>query len=329
MYHSRFTKSHYEAGLKYGKILAKNNINLPNKIKISKERENFAKKCIPIYKKIFPEIIEEIKGISEALNIDYKSICYFLFSMYAFTFENKCSALAFKTDNEIILAKNSDFLIDIEKYSDSTYYKLNNSYSFIGNTTAFIEMEDGINDKGLSCALTFVYPTKINYGLNAGMIIRYILEKCSTLKEALIFLKEIPISSSQNIIIADKNGSIALIESNYDKLEIIENEYVFTSNHFESETMKKYNTNLNDDIYSHERYNTLKEALKNYKHHLYFSKNLMSGKYGFLCQYNRKTSDIDTIWSSIYSLKEKSIYRSEGNPSRKKYIKDNRLIFDY
>lgn len=109
MYHSRFSKTHYNAGLKYGKILAKNNINPLDKIKISEERKHFASKCMPIYKDFFQEIIEEIKAMAEGLSIDYKDICSFLFSIYAFTFENKCSAFAFKTDKEIILAKNSDF----------------------------------------------------------------------------------------------------------------------------------------------------------------------------------------------------------------------------
>ncbi|WP_295154802.1 C45 family autoproteolytic acyltransferase/hydolase [uncultured Brachyspira sp.] len=333
MYHSRFKGCHYEAGFKYGRMLARNNINILDKIKISNERKDFAKKCIPIYSKYFPEIIEEIKGISKGLNtnkICYKDICGFLFTIYAFTFDNKCSCFAFKTDNDIILAKNSDFLKDIKDCSDSMYYKLNSSYSFIGNTTAFIEMEDGINEKGLAAALTFVYPTKIDYGFNAGMIIRYILEKCSTVYEALKFLKEIPISSAQNIILADKNGNIALIECNCRKIEIIKNDYVFISNHFISKSMKEYNTDIEDDIYSNERYITMKNAFENLNYHynLDFAYKLLSGKFGFLCQYNKKLN-YDTIWSAVYSVKTKKIYIADGNPSRKKFKEDKRLKFEY
>ncbi|ELV06492.1 C45 family autoproteolytic acyltransferase/hydolase [Brachyspira hampsonii] len=195
------------------------------------------------------------------------------------------------------------------------YYKINSSYLFIGNTTAFIEIEDGINEKGLAAALTFVYPTKIDYGFNAGMIIRYILEKCSTVDEALEFLKNIPISSAQNIILADRKGSIALIECNCKKVEIIKNDYVFISNHFVSKSMKEYNTNIEDDIYSNERYITMEDAFKNYDYDLNFAKKLISGEYGFLCQYDRKLN-FDTVWSAIYSIKnKKSIY------SRRKSVK--------
>ncbi|MEI0531108.1 C45 family autoproteolytic acyltransferase/hydrolase [Brachyspira pilosicoli] len=327
MYHSRFKGSHYEAGFKYGSILFQHNINPINKIKISKERKNFSEKCIPIYKEFFPEIIEEIKGMADGLKCNnYSKIADLLFTIYAFTFENKCSSFAFKTDNDIILAKNSDFLKSIKKYCDSVYYNLNNSYSFIGNTTAFIEIEDGINENGLACALTFVYPVSINYGFNAGMLIRYILEKCRDIDDALNFLKKVPISSAQNIILADKNSNIALVECNCNKRYIIKNDYVFTTNHFLSKTMMEYNTKLKDDVHSHKRYSTLKNAFINYEYNLDFSKKLLSGKYGFLCQYD---NEIDTVWSSIYSIKNKKIYIAEGNPSRKKYKEDKRLKFNY
>ncbi len=52
--------------------------------------------------------------------------------------------------------------------------------------------------------------------------------------------------------------------------------------------------------------------------------NLLSGKYGFMCQYDRKTN-ADTIWSVVYDLKSNHIWRVEGNPSRKKFKEDTRF----
>ncbi len=75
------------------------------------------------------------------------------------------------------------------KLCDSAYYKLNNVYSFVGNTTAWTEMEDGVNEHGLAVGLTFIYPIKIKPGFNAGMLVRYILEKCKTTDEAILALK--------------------------------------------------------------------------------------------------------------------------------------------
>ena len=55
-----------------------------------------------------------------------------------------------------------------------------------------------------------------------------------------------------------------------------------------------------------------------------FSKDLLSGKYGFMCQYDKKLN-FDTIWASIFNLTSSEIYRAEGNPGRTKYLMDERF----
>lgn len=329
MYHSRWAGSHYDAGLRYGTMLYKNKINPMDSIPISSARKIFTAKCIPVYNEVYPEILEEIKGIGDGLKIDYQNIANFLFSMYCFTFENKCTCLAFSGNGKTIFARNSDFLTSIEKLCDSAYYKLNDAYSFIGNTTAWTEMEDGVNEHGLAVGLTFIYPLKIAAGLNAGMLVRYLLEKCKTTKEAITTLQSLPVASPQIITLADKHGDLAVVECNCDKVIILnrpsEKHFAFAANHFVSEEMQAYQYDGTDDCHSHERYETLVTAFKNtHDYSLTFAKDLLSGKKGFMCQYDRKQG-LDTVWSSIYNLTDATIYRAEGNPSRKVYKEDNRL----
>ena len=94
--------------------------------------------------------------------------------------------------------------------------------------------------------------------------------------------------------------------------------------------MQKYNPPKafkGEDLFSHKRYQVLKDVLSKHKNQDFaFIKNLLSGKYGFMCQYDRKLG-ADTVWSSIYLLNKNKIYRCEGNPSRKKYKSDERLKF--
>lgn len=335
MYHSRFKGTYYEAGYRWGKTVLKNKGKIVecHTFKVSEERKKFAENCLPIYEKFYPEILNEIKGIAEGQDISYEELYTFLFSMYCFEFDNKCTCFAVKKDKQIIFGRNSDFLTEIEKLYDSCYYRLENNYSFIGNTTAFTEMEDGVNEHGLAAGLTFIYPKIRKFGLNAGMIVRYILEKCKTVSEALDKIKSIPIASSQAIILADKTGAMAVAECNPEKIKIIypeENEnFVVSANNFYSSEMRKFkNPKGLDDWKSDERYKTvytaLKENINNYSFELV--KNILSGRYGFMCQYDRKKG-ADTVWSSIYILNENKIYRTEGNPSRKKYREDKRLKF--
>lgn len=328
MYHSRWKGSHYQAGLQYGNMFKKNNIN-PFKNFILKEKPlKFTEKCIPLYQSFYPEILEEIQGIAEGLKVEQKIVTVFLFSMFCFLLENRCSCFAFCRDDKIILAKNSDFLTTIEKVCDSPYYHLNKGYSFIGNTTAWSEIEDGVNEHGLAVALTFIYPTKIAAGLNAGMLVRYLLEKCQTTSQAIQALQKLPIASAQTITLADKNGDIAIVECNCDKVIVRkpENGFLFTTNHFVSPEMATYQYQGEDDCYSHQRYQTMLSAFENHTLSFSFTMDLLSGKKGFLCQYDRKKG-MDTIWSCIYDLTERKIYRAEGNPSRKHFKEDIRLHF--
>ena len=123
-----------------------------------------------------------------------------------------------------------------------------------------------MNENGLAAALTFLYPHIRKPGLNAGMLTRYILEKCATTEEAIDALKNLPIASAQTITLADRNGKIAVVECNPAKLEVIRPEpgthFVAAANCFHSETMKEYRTPSDVDSWrAEERYETARNAL--------------------------------------------------------------------
>lgn len=336
MYHGRFKKSHYEAGYKWGSLLYSNGnmISKNHTFKITTERKEFAKKSLPLYEKYYPEILEEIRGIADGQQMSYEDLYTFLLSMYCFEFDNHCTCIAFKDSNNIIFGRNSDFLVELEKLYMNCLYNLDNVFAFNGNTTAFVQMEDGINEYGLAVGLTFIYPTIIKAGFNAGMLVRYLLEKCKTTDEAIKCLKKLPIASQQTLTIIDNIGNLVVVECNCNNVEIIkpneDGNFVTTANEFNSDKMKEYNNYNVDDWKAEERYliayNSLKKNSNNFSFNL--AKDILSGKYGFMCQYDRKTG-ADTVWSVIYDIKNKKIFRVEGNPSRKDFKEDTRLKVNY
>lgn len=335
MYHGRFKGTHYVAGYKWGELLYKNNNIISNKhtFVITEERRKFANQCLPIYKKYYPEILEEIKGIADGQRDSYENLYTFLLSMYCFEFDNHCTCMALKDDNSIIFGRNSDFLVELEKLYMNCLYKLDNVYSFNGNTTAFVEIEDGVNEYGLAVGLTFVYPTIIKPGLNSGMLVRYLLEKCKTTDEVIESIKSLPIGSQQTLTVADNIGNIVVIECNTEHMKVIKpNEngnFIVATNEFNSQDMKKYNNYDIDDWRAEERYSVVYNSLSENNHHFSIElvKDILSGKYGFMCQYDRKTN-ADTVWSVIYDIKNRKTYRVEGNPSRKQFKEDKRLKFN-
>lgn len=332
MYHGRFSGTHYAAGFKWGQQLLRHGKKLDfcPTFELTEEKYKFAEQCLGEYGRYFPEVLDEIRGIADGNEIAVETLQAILFCMYCFEFDNKCTGFAFCNEDEIIFGRNSDFLVSLEKLYMNCIYRLEGSYSFNGNTTAYVQMEDGVNEHGLAAGLTFVYPKLRKPGLNSGMLIRYIIEKCKTTEEAIAQLKRLPIASAQTITLADKNGDIAVVECNPQKVIIVMPErgrnFVAAANNFNSTQMQQYRNPEIDDWHADERYQTVCDALSGYedKYSVEFAKEILAGRYGFICQYDRR-KNADTVWSVVYDLKRNKIWRVEGNPSRKSFVEDTRM----
>lgn len=85
MYHSHFTGSHYQAGFRWGRLLLNHGNRVLENIpfEITRERIEYGESCVPVYKKYYPEILEEIRGIADGQKCSLKILQAFLFGMYA------------------------------------------------------------------------------------------------------------------------------------------------------------------------------------------------------------------------------------------------------
>ncbi len=335
MYHETFKGSPYEMGFRWGSRLAANgnfileNLGFP----ITRERLGFAANCFPVYQKYFPEILEEIQGIADGQHCPAETLHGFLFGMYAIPPACLCSCFAVSTKSRILFGRNSDFLTVLKKTNQNVIYRFSSgtSFSFTGNTTAFVQMEDGINEWGLALGLTSVYPHAARPGMNAGLLLRFFLEKCSTTEEVLAYIQKLPISSAQTFTIADALGSIALVECNGEKVTVIRpglHPFVCATNLFHAPEMTAYNNLKIDNWDAERRFQTMNRflAARSSQMNRKDALDLLSGREGFLCQYDTRTGK-DTVWSVIYDLKNREIFRAEGNPGRKQFRKDERFSF--
>lgn len=64
-----------------------------------------------------------------------------MFCMYAYATQVRCTCIAFQKEGQLIFGRNSDFLCTLEDTYESNYYNLDQGFSFIGNTTSFVQME--------------------------------------------------------------------------------------------------------------------------------------------------------------------------------------------
>ena len=192
-----------------------------------------------------------------------------------------------------------------------------------------------MNEHGLAVAMTFVMTDfkKIRAGFNSCFIVRYLLEKANNTEQAISQLCDLPIASNCNILLADKDGRMAVVEctpsvKNVQEAETFDNgRIVCTVNSFISDKMKPYDDADGNDYDSYKRYRVVMDSFSSGRirdDYIETTKQLLKGDYGFMCQYDNEP-DFETVWSSIFDLEKLTIYRAEGDPRKKKFVTDNRL----
>lgn len=334
MNHEILSGTHYGIGRQWGQKLAQRNVSLLSQIPfpLSEEAGNFASACLPVYQKFFPEILDEIQGVADGQGCSPEKLRTLLFSLYSTAPGANCSCFALSDKGQILLGRNSDFFSELKEKNMNVIYNFSgSSQNFTANTTSFIQMEDGVNRYGLAVGLTSVWPRRIKPGMNAGMLLRFFLEKCRNVDDVLRSIAEIPVGSSQTFTAADPSGRIALIECSSEHASVssspLPQNFLCAVNSFHMSPMDSRQKAAAEEWFSGLRYQTMRDSLiKRHVADAFSAQNLLSGKEGFLCQYPPNTGK-DTVWSVVYDLANRKIYRAEGNPQRCPFRQDRRFPF--
>ncbi len=70
---------------------------------------------------------------------------------------------------------------------------------------------DGVNDAGLAVSLTFGGRPEVGEGFGIPLVIRYVLEVCGTVEEAVRVLRRVPVHMSYNVTALDRAGRWATV----------------------------------------------------------------------------------------------------------------------
>lgn len=342
MYHLRLKGSYYEMGVKRGKIFNRGKISFP--LQLDDFQLEHGKQSEVILRKFFPEVCEEVRGVSDTLGIDYLHFVSWMLCMGCCMYNLEenipveirgCTAFAYSKGGRVIYGRNNDLPPYLRNGSKSEIYAPENGNRFNITTSSFINGEEGLNEHGLAVAMTFVMTDlkKIRAGFNSCFIVRYLLEKADSTYQAISLLMDLLIASNCNILLADKTGKMAVVEctpsvKKIREAEIIANgSIVCAVNSFISEEMKPYDDADGNDYDSHKRYKVVMDSFSSNRikeDYVETTRLLLRGDYGFMCQYDNEP-DFETVWSSIFDLKSLVIYRAEGDPRKKKFVVDSRL----
>ncbi|RBM08957.1 C45 family autoproteolytic acyltransferase/hydolase [Streptomyces sp. PT12] len=80
----------------------------------------------------------------------------------------------------------------------------------IGKAEGLWGLLDGMNDAGLAVSLTFGGRLVQGPGLGIPMVVRYLLETCETIEQAMALLGHLPVATAQNLTLVDRERAVTV-----------------------------------------------------------------------------------------------------------------------
>lgn len=233
--------TYYEIGVNLGKLIRKEGY-IP--IKLPEERLKLADGCKQEVKRYTPDFIDEIEGILDGGKYRDTDFWAFILSITQLV---GCSIFAISGDhtetNRPLYGRNCDWEKIFEDYSTICYTQPVDRFKSLSCTDLFIGRYGGINEAGVAVAYTLNLGYRIDKpGIMPHLLIRWVLDTYHSTKEACDFLMKVPHSRGINLLVADKNNDIAIIEAVPEKkiLTPSTNGLGIITNHFFSPEMKVY-----------------------------------------------------------------------------------------
>jgi len=138
-----------------------------------------------------------------------------------------CSQVV-STIDDVQLVRNYDYHAD--RFEANLLMTAWNGKKIIASSDCLMGVLDGMNDDGLALSLTFGGRKTLGFGFGIPFILRYILEFCSTVDEAVEVLLRVPSHMAYNVTITDKSGQVKTVQLAPDKSAHV-SEQAFATNH--------------------------------------------------------------------------------------------------
>ncbi len=221
-YTAELTGTSYEIGYQFGKMIAA----IPQlQIVHTAGMEGFgpgqAEEAAKLFDRWCPGLTEELCGFADALKVKPEKIFF-----YGMTYLlPRCSHIALlpstTAEGKPLLARNYEFSHEAEDFC-LIKTSVTGKYSHMGTSVLHFGRDDGFNEHGLavtmsSCGFPVGAPPYMRApkfkGLQFWAVTRALLENCIDVTEALKYLEGMPIAYNLNLLLLDKAGNAALVET--------------------------------------------------------------------------------------------------------------------
>lgn len=177
-------------------------------------------------KKYMPEMWPTYQRLCKLAKGD-KLAARFLTGFQPPAYISGCSQ-AVTTGKDIQLVRNYDYHPDL---MEGTQLLTSwNGKKVIATSDCLIGVLDGMNEEGLAVSLTFGGRKEVGVGFGIPFILRYVLEFCRDVDEAVAALTRIPSHMSYNVSVVDKTGKFRTLQLAPDKAPVVTRDS-FATNH--------------------------------------------------------------------------------------------------
>jgi len=158
-------------------------------------------------KMVMPEMLPLYEGFLEASN-DCPVMAQFLTGYQPPAYLLNCSQ-AVILDREPVLIRNYDLSPDFSEnlVTQSDWQE----QEVIGSNECLWGLNDGMNRSGLAISITFGGSNRVGEGFGIPFILRYLLQTCETVAQAIKLLQRVPSHMAYNVTLLDKRGSFATV----------------------------------------------------------------------------------------------------------------------
>ncbi|MGZ9584855.1 C45 family autoproteolytic acyltransferase/hydolase [Paenibacillus marinisediminis] len=174
-----------------------------------------------IFESINPSWNEELGAFAEELQVPSSKLIYYANTQIASGCSH-CAVLPNRTaDKRTYVLRTYDLAPHMDDMRLCST-RMTGAYTHTGFSIQLFGRSEGMNEHGL-CVTFSACGQPVGdlpgmrkpraEGLQFWAVVRLLLEKCSTVSEALDTLKEIPIASNMNMLVTDLKGQTALIET--------------------------------------------------------------------------------------------------------------------
>ncbi|TFF91038.1 linear amide C-N hydrolase [Candidatus Thorarchaeota archaeon] len=232
-----------EMGEELGKLLHKSNYKPPP---VPEERLELARGCESALEEYAPSLLEEIDAVVEAGKYEETSLKAFELSLGPYP-EWGCSIFAVSgnhtTTGNVIFARNYDWESESQELFTVFRTYPEGALSSLTCTDLLVGRYGGINEAGLAIGLTAIPGSRRDHpGVMLHLVVRWVLDNCRTVKDAVAFIEKIPHVRGNNYLVADLQGDMALVQACPENVEVVGpvDGLVAATNHFQTSNMQAF-----------------------------------------------------------------------------------------